>query len=120
MTKAIRGRRARPIARWPKWPQSTWACSPGRLRKGKNASAFRPRSQACDEMPKVMGAPAVTTLIHHRVEPAGGQHRELLQGLVDEGQIRIDPRRAWPQSDPRQAGLGEHPHQRSAGYCWVA
>jgi hypothetical protein len=35
------------------------------------------------------------------------------------GQIRIDPRRAGPQPDPRQAGLGEHPHHRSAVYVEV-
>jgi hypothetical protein len=32
MTKAISGRRARPTAKWPKWPQSTCACSAGSVR----------------------------------------------------------------------------------------
>src|SRR5208283_4935064 len=32
MTKAMSGRRARPICRCPKWPQSTWACSPASVR----------------------------------------------------------------------------------------
>ena len=33
MTNAINGRRARPIARCPKCPQSTCACSPGSVRR---------------------------------------------------------------------------------------
>ena len=61
---------------------------------------LRAWSQTCDEMPEVMGATAVTAFVHHHVQPAGGQLRKLLQVLVDEGQIRIDPRRAWPQADP--------------------
>jgi hypothetical protein len=73
-------------------------------------------SQACDEMPEVMGAAAVTALVHHYVQPAGGQHWKLFQGLVDEGQVRIDPRRAWPQADWWQTGLGEHPLHRSTIY----
>src|SRR5580704_8757769 len=44
------------------------------------------------EMPEVMGAAAVTALVHHYVQPAGGQHWKLFQGLVDEGQVRVDPR----------------------------
>src|SRR5437588_12201610 len=39
MTKASKGRRARPIMRWPKCPQSTCPCSPGRLRRRRYASA---------------------------------------------------------------------------------
>ena len=39
MTNAISGRRARPISRWPKCPQSTCACSPGRQRSRRYASA---------------------------------------------------------------------------------
>ena len=63
-----------------------------------------------------MGATAVTAFVHHHVQPAGGQHWKLFQGLVDEGQIRIDPRRAWPQADWWQTGLGEHPLHRSTIY----
>src|SRR5258708_32156703 len=55
-------------------------------------------SQACDEMPEVMGAAAVTAFVHHHVQPAGSQQWELFQGLVDEGKVRIDPRRARPQA----------------------
>jgi hypothetical protein len=56
-----------------------------------------------------MGAAAVTAFVHHHVQPAGGQPWKLFQGLVDEGQVRIDPRRARPQADRGQAGTGEHP-----------
>src|ERR1700730_4791868 len=73
-------------------------------------------SQACDEITEVIGAAAVTALVHHYVQPAGGQHWKLFQGLVDEGQVRIDPRRAWPQADWWQTGLGEHPLHRSTIY----
>ena len=42
-------------------------------------------------------------------EPPGCQRGKLLQGLVDERQVWIDPRRpgSWP--DPGQTGLGQHP-----------
>src|SRR5258708_8510671 len=60
-------------------------------------------------MPEVMGATAVTAFVHHHVQPAGGQQWKLFQGLVDEGQVRIDPRRARPQADRWQTGSGEHP-----------
>src|SRR3984893_10273716 len=73
-------------------------------------------SQACDEVPEVVGAASVTPLVHHYVQPAGGQHWKLFQGLVDEGQVRIDPRWAWPQADWWQTGLGEHPLHRSTIY----
>jgi hypothetical protein len=70
---------------------------------------LRAWSQAGDEMPEVMGAAAVAAFVHHHVQPAGGQHWKLFQGLVDEGQIRIDPGRARPQADRWQTGSGEHP-----------
>jgi hypothetical protein len=73
-------------------------------------------SQACDEMPEVMGAAAVATFVHHHVQPAGGKPRKLFQGLVDERQVRIDPRRARPQADRWQTGSGEHPLHRSTIY----
>src|SRR6266581_1106711 len=71
-------------------------------------------------MPEVMGATAVTAFVHHHVQPAGGQHWKLFQGLVDEGQVRIDPRRAWPQADWWQTGSGEHPLHRSTIYVELA
>jgi hypothetical protein len=36
--KAINGRRALPISRWPKCPQSTCICSPGKVRSRRKAS----------------------------------------------------------------------------------
>src|SRR5260370_12608341 len=60
-------------------------------------------------MPEVMGATAVTAFVHHHVQPAGGQQWKLFQGLVDEGQVRIDPRRAGPHADRCQTGSGEPP-----------
>src|SRR5260370_123760 len=67
-------------------------------------------------MPEVMGATAVTAFVHHHVQPAGGQHWKLFQGLVDEGQVRIDPRRARPQADRWQTGAGEDPLHCSTLY----
>ena len=63
-----------------------------------------------------MGATAVTAFVHHHVQPAGGQHWKLFQGLVDEGQVRIDPRRPRTQADRWQTGSGEHPLHRSTIY----
>jgi hypothetical protein len=62
-----------------------------------------------DDMAEVAGAAAVAALPDHGVQTAGGQRRERLQGLVKEGQIRVDPGRPRRPPDARQAGLGQHP-----------
>jgi hypothetical protein len=59
-----------------------------------------------DEMAKVVGAAAITALAHHRVQPAGGQGRELLERLLDEWQKRIKLREARC-SETRQTRLSE-------------
>jgi hypothetical protein len=55
------------------------------------------------------GAAAVAALTNHGVETAGRQRGELLQRLVDEGQIGIGFRRPWRLSMARQASLGQDP-----------
>ena len=48
------------------------------------------RPMAGDHMTEVIGVTPVSSLVNHAVEPCGGQGREGLQGLEDEGQIGID------------------------------
>ncbi|MDB5400398.1 MAG: hypothetical protein JWQ55_2416 [Rhodopila sp.] len=52
---------------------------------------------------------AIAAFASHRVQPAGGQRRELGQHLADERQIGIDLR--WPprRPDARQASLRQDP-----------
>ena len=57
----------------------------------------------------MIAAAAVAPFAHHRVEPAGRQRRKLLQRLMDEGQIGLDPRATRRRSDPGQARLGQNP-----------
>ena len=50
------------------------------------------RPVVCDQMPKVILPPAVTTLAHHGIEAAGGEAGVLLQGLEHKGQVGVDQR----------------------------
>ena len=70
------------------------------------------RPVAGDEMAEMIGAAAIAALVHHRVEAAGGKGWKRLQGLADEWQIGIDPRRTRPLSHAGQPGLGQNP-----GHC---
>ena len=88
MTKASKGRRARPITG--------------------------------DEVAEVIAAAAVAAFAHHRVQPAGGQGRELLQGLMDEGQIGLDLRATCRRPDPGQAGLGQDPRHGAVMHMQLA
>jgi hypothetical protein len=56
----------------------------------------------------VIGAPAIAALAHHREQAAGGQHRELLQRLADQRQIRVNLRRPRRGADPGQPSLRQH------------
>ena len=71
------------------------------------------RPMACNEVAEVIGTSAVTTLAHHRIEPAGGEGWKRLQGLADERQIGIDPRRTRLLPGAGQSGLGENPRHRA-------
>ncbi len=68
------------------------------------------RTMTGEEVAEVIGAATVAALAHHRVEAAGGERRELLQGLEHERQVRLDLRAARRRTGSRQAGLGQHPH----------
>jgi hypothetical protein len=69
---------------------------------------------------EVIAAAAVAALAHHRVQPAGGQGRELLQGLMDEGQIGLDLRATCRRSDPGQAGLDQDPRHGAVMHMQLA
>ncbi len=58
---------------------------------------------------KVVWATAITTLAHHRIETAGGEVWELLQGLVNKGKIGIDDRGAARAFHFRHPGLRQYP-----------
>src|SRR5712692_8617554 len=66
------------------------------------------RSQTRDEMAEVVGAATIAALMRHDVEPAGGERRESLQDLSDEGQIGIDPRGTHRPAQGRPAGLHQY------------
>jgi hypothetical protein len=115
MTKAISGRRARPITRWPKWPQSHLRLFAGQRAQAQIGLRLRARPMAGDDVAEVARAAAIAALAHHGVQAAGGQRRELLQHLADERQIGVDLR--WPlrRADARQAGLRQHPGDHVSG-----
>ncbi len=110
MTKAIKGRRARP---YHEGDQN----APSRLAPARRAGCAdadrglrrRARPMTGYEVAEVIAAAAVAAFAHHRVQPAGGQRRELLQGLTDEGQIGLDLRATCRRPDPGQTGLGQDP-----------
>lgn len=74
----------------------------------------RPTPVAGDDMPELALPTSITALLHHRVQAAGGQGRELGQNLADERQIGIDLRTAVPCSKARQTSLCQHPGNRAA------
>jgi hypothetical protein len=51
-------------------------------------------SVAGDDVAEMVRTAAITALADHRIKPARGQAGKRLQGLVNERQIGIDPRRA--------------------------
>jgi hypothetical protein len=69
----------------------------------------RPWSVTSNDMAELALTAAIAALLHHRVQAARPQRRELGQSLVDEWQIRVDFRGAAQPLDARQAGLGQHP-----------
>ena len=73
-----------------------------------------------DEVAEVIAAAAVAAFAHHRVQPAGGQRRELLQGLMDEGQIGLDLRATCRRPDPGQTGLGQDPRHGAVVHMQLA
>ena len=66
-----------------------------------------------NQVAEVILSAAVATLAHHRIEAAGGKFRVLLQGLAHKGQVGVDQRSAVRALDLGQAGLGEHPVDRT-------
>ena len=80
----------------------------------------RARPMTGDEVAEVIAAAAVAAFAHHRVQPAGGQRRELLQGLMDEGQIGLDLRATCRRPDPGQTGLGQDPRHGAVVHMQLA
>ena len=72
----------------------------------------RPWSVTSNDMAELALPTAIAALLHHHVQTACPQGRELRQGLVNEWQIRVDFRGAAQPLDARQAGLGQHPGDR--------
>jgi hypothetical protein len=68
-----------------------------------------------NEVAEVIGAAAVAALVHHRIQPAGGQRRELLQRLADQRHIGIDLR--CPR---RQPSLRQHPAHHAGVHVQLA
>jgi hypothetical protein len=64
---------------------------------------------ASNDMAELAWSTEIAARLHHRVEAAGPQRRELRQGLVDERQIRVDFRGAMELCQARQASLRQHP-----------
>jgi len=71
------------------------------------------RTMTGDDMPEVIGTAAVAAFAHHGVEAAGGERRELLQGLEDKRQVWLDLRAAPRRIGSGQAGLGQHSRHRA-------
>ena len=57
---------------------------------------------------EVVRSAGITPLAHHLVQAAGGERRELLEGLEDKRQVGIEHRWPYPAIHFGQAGLGEH------------
>ena len=102
-------RSARPMVTLPKWPQSVCACSPGSVFRAQIGLGLRARAVVRDQVAEVILSAAVTALVHHGIETAGGERRILLQGLAHERQVGIDQRRAMRPRGLRQTGLRQHP-----------
>ena len=82
---------ARPTVTWPKWAQSTWACSAGNacsLRKGSRAVRAQPGHGA----PQLHDAAGVTAVADHLVNACGAQPRMPVQSLTYELHIRVRDR----------------------------
>ena len=52
-----------------------------------------------NEMAEMVGPAMVTTFADHHIEPTGGERGKLFQRLMNEGQVRIDLRRACSLPD---------------------
>ena len=65
-------------------------------------------SMASDQVPEVIRSSWVAADPCHVVQATGAQARELLKGLQDERQVRINGRRTAKAAQCRQAGLSEH------------
>ena len=71
-------------------------------------------------MAEVIAAATVAAFAYHCVQPVGGQRRELLQGLMDERQIRLDLRAARRRPDPWQASLAQDPRHGAVVHMQLA
>lgn len=80
----------------------------GQTAQTQKGFRWRPWPVAGDNMAELAWPTAVTSILNHCEQTAGGQRREFGQGFVDERQIWVDFR--WPVrlADSRQAGLRQH------------
>ena len=80
----------------------------------------RARSHRAHQVAEVAALAGVAALAHHVVEPAGGQRRVLLQGLADEGPVRLDEARAKRDARRRGAMLAQDAAHRIAVHVQLA
>jgi hypothetical protein len=85
-----------------------------RLLAGQGAQAQigfrrRPRAMASDDIAEVIRPAGIAAFPHHRIEPAGRQRRETLQGGADKRHKGIGLGALRVLQNPRQAGLQQHP-----------
>lgn len=67
-----------------------------------------PRPVVANEVAEVVGAVGIAAFFDHAVEATGGEGREFLQGLADEGEVGINTRWTQRRADAWQAGLAQN------------
>lgn len=89
MTKAIRGRSARPTVSLAVVPPVDLGLLPGQGLQAQISLLQGTRTVVQHQVAKMVLAARVAALAHHGVEAAGGERRVLLQGRPDKGQVRV-------------------------------
>ena len=92
-----------------------WQRAQAQVGLGRRAQAHRAHQVA-----EVAALAGVAALAHHVVEPAGGQRRILLQGLADEGPVRLDEARAQRNAGRRSALRAQDTAHRVAVHVQLA
>ena len=80
----------------------------------------RARAHRAHQVAEVAALAGVAALAHHVVEPTGGQRRILLQGLADEGLVRLDEAGAQWDARRRSALRAHDTAHRVAVYVQLA
>ena len=94
ITNPESGRTPRPMRIEPNAPQSTWASSAGQRGEPAIDRRRRRRADQADGAPQLHDRAGVAAALHHLEEPRGAQPRILRERVADDGQVRIELRRA--------------------------